>query len=225
MPIGEELILKGLHQLLPGEFFAAATRPPSVYRGNPFVIEVGLAYGGTSAAQRISREGLQEMLDASDARTLRQFLSSSFDGIGADAADKIIAEAGMRPRVSPGKLEPEEITKLHEAMRNVNLNDGQSMNILRYANRVPLQFQAGGLRDHANGDGHELAVLRAEPVARLAAQRPGHAHGPHGQRVGAVHERIEGGRGQLSRDPEGTAAGLAVRGPQAGDVPAAAATA
>ncbi len=73
---------------------------------------------------------------------MRQFLSSSFDGIGAEAADKIIAEAGMRPRVSPGKLEPEEIAKLHEAMRNVNLNEGQSMNILRYANRVPLQFQA-----------------------------------------------------------------------------------
>jgi len=108
VPIGEELVLKGLHQLLPGEFFTADTRPPSVYRGNPFLIEVGLAYGGTSAAQRISREGLQEMLDASDARTLRQFLSSSFDGIGVDAADKIIAEAGMRPRVSPGKLEPEE---------------------------------------------------------------------------------------------------------------------
>ena len=128
--------------MIPGEFYAAATRPPSVYRGNPFLIEVGLAFGGTSAAQRISREGLQEMLDASDARTLRQFLSSSFDGIGAEAADKIIAEAGMRPRVSPGKLEPEEISKLHEAMRNVNLNEGQSMNILRYANRVPLQFQA-----------------------------------------------------------------------------------
>ena len=48
---------------------------------------------------------LQEMLDASDARTLRQFLSVIFDGIGADAADKIIAEAGLRPRVSPGKLE------------------------------------------------------------------------------------------------------------------------
>jgi DNA topoisomerase-6 subunit B len=128
--------------LIPGEFYAAATRPPAVYRGNPFVIEVGLAFGGTSTAQRISREGLQEMLDASDARTLRQFLSSSFDGIGVDAADKIIAEAGMRPRVSPGKLEPAEITKLHEAMRSVNLNDGQSMNILRYANRVPLQFQA-----------------------------------------------------------------------------------
>jgi DNA topoisomerase-6 subunit B len=29
-------------------------------------------------------------------------------------------------------------------MRNVNLYDGQSMTVLRYANRVPLQFQAGG---------------------------------------------------------------------------------
>ena len=45
-PIGEELILKGLHQVVPGEFYAAATRPPAVYRGNPFQIEVGIAYGG-----------------------------------------------------------------------------------------------------------------------------------------------------------------------------------
>jgi len=29
-------------------------------------------------------------------------------------------------------------------MRNVNLHDGQTMTVLRYANRVPLQFQAGG---------------------------------------------------------------------------------
>ena len=48
-PIGEELILKGLRQVVPGEFYAAATRPPAVYRGNPFQIEVGLAYGGTFA--------------------------------------------------------------------------------------------------------------------------------------------------------------------------------
>jgi DNA topoisomerase-6 subunit B len=29
-PIGEALILKGLHQVVPGEFYAAATRPPAV---------------------------------------------------------------------------------------------------------------------------------------------------------------------------------------------------
>ncbi len=33
--------------------------------------------------------------------------------------------------------------RLHQALQNVNLSDGQSMNVLRYANRVPLQFQAG----------------------------------------------------------------------------------
>jgi DNA topoisomerase-6 subunit B len=143
VPIGEELILRGLHQMIPGEFYAAATRPPAVYRGNPFLIEVGLAYGGVSPAQKVSREALQEMLDASDARTLRQFLTSAIDGLGADAADKIIQEAGMKPRVTPSKLSPDEVNKLHEAMRNVNLTEGQSMNVMRYANRVPLQFQAG----------------------------------------------------------------------------------
>src|SRR5690606_36048837 len=47
-PIGEDLILKGLHHVVPGEFYAAATRPPAVYRGNPFQIEVGLAYGAAA---------------------------------------------------------------------------------------------------------------------------------------------------------------------------------
>ena len=143
-PIGEELILKGLHQVVPGEFFAAATRPPSVYRGNPFQIEVGLAYGGTSTAHRVTRETLCELIDQTDARTLRQFLSMTFDGIGPDAADKIIKEARMRTRISPGKLKAKDIDHLLDAMQNVNLDDGQTMNVLRYANRVPLQFQAGG---------------------------------------------------------------------------------
>jgi len=143
-PIGEELILKGLHQVVPGEFYAAATRPPAVYRGNPFQIEVGLAYGGTSAAHRVTRETLLEMMEQSDARTVRQFLANTFDGLGTDAADKIIQEAKIKPRVSPGRLAERHVDRLHDAMRNVNLHDGQTMNVLRYANRVPLQFQAGG---------------------------------------------------------------------------------
>ncbi len=143
-PIGEELILKGLHQIVPGEFYAAATRPPAVYRGNPFQIEVGLAYGGGSTAHRVTRGALVELLEQSDARTLRQFLATTFDGLGPDAADKIIKEAALKTRVSPGRLTEKEIGHLHEAMRNVNVSDGQTMNMLRYANRVPLQFQAGG---------------------------------------------------------------------------------
>src|SRR6185369_16223647 len=39
------------------------------------------------------------------------------------------------------KLGKEDIAKLHAAMKNVNLSEGQSVQVLRYANRVPLQFQ------------------------------------------------------------------------------------
>jgi len=141
-PIGEELILKGLHSVVPGEFFAAATRPPAVYRGNPFLIEVGLAYGGASnVAKRISLDALAELLSESDARTLRQFLINTFDGIGAEAADRILKEAGFGSRQSPAKLRKKDVEQLHHAMQNVSVSEGQTMQILRYANRVPLQFQ------------------------------------------------------------------------------------
>ncbi|MBP9114624.1 MAG: DNA topoisomerase VI subunit B, partial [Polyangiaceae bacterium] len=45
-PIGEELLIEGLKRRFEAEFYVSTTRPPSVYRGNPFVVEVGLAYGG-----------------------------------------------------------------------------------------------------------------------------------------------------------------------------------
>lgn len=54
-PIGEKAILAGLYKQIRGDFYTACTRPPSVYRGNPFVIEVGLAYGtgeGSNGEQR-----------------------------------------------------------------------------------------------------------------------------------------------------------------------------
>jgi DNA topoisomerase-6 subunit B len=45
-PIGEEQILAGLKKEIDADFFTSITRTPSVYRGNPFQVEVGLAYGG-----------------------------------------------------------------------------------------------------------------------------------------------------------------------------------
>ena len=140
-PIGESLILKGLHHQLPGEFFCAATRPPAVYRGNPFLIEVGLAYGGSSSTQKVTLDALTDLLHESDARSLKQFLLTTFDGVGAAGADKILSQAKMGTRQSPAKLKKEEIEQLFAAMKNVNLSENQSMQVLRYANRVPLQFQ------------------------------------------------------------------------------------
>ncbi len=44
-PIGEKSILHGLYKQIKGDFYTAVTRPPAVYRGNPFIIEAGLAFG------------------------------------------------------------------------------------------------------------------------------------------------------------------------------------
>jgi DNA topoisomerase-6 subunit B len=57
-PIGEELIVQGLKQQVDAEFYAAVTRSPAVYRGNPFLIEAGIAYGGVD----MSHENLVTML-------------------------------------------------------------------------------------------------------------------------------------------------------------------
>lgn len=46
-PIREEQILSGLKKEIGADFYAAITRTPAVYRGNPFQVEVGLAYGGS----------------------------------------------------------------------------------------------------------------------------------------------------------------------------------
>lgn len=45
-PIGAELLEKGLKKEINAEFFTAVTRSPVVYKGNPFQIEVALAWGG-----------------------------------------------------------------------------------------------------------------------------------------------------------------------------------
>jgi len=53
VPIGEGLILEGLKQAVKADFYSASTRPPAVYRGNPFVVEAGLAYGGDMPAEEL----------------------------------------------------------------------------------------------------------------------------------------------------------------------------
>lgn len=49
-PIGVRALLGGLLKEVQAEFYTAHTREPAVYRGNPFLIEVALAYGGALAA-------------------------------------------------------------------------------------------------------------------------------------------------------------------------------
>ena len=77
-PIGEKAILSGLYKQIKGEFYTAVSRPPAVYRGNPFVIEAGLAYGQRPEDQNKARqpaapkaEGEIEEEDSELARVIR----------------------------------------------------------------------------------------------------------------------------------------------------------
>jgi DNA topoisomerase-6 subunit B len=54
-PIGEDLVMAGLKSGVEAEFYTSVTRPAAVYRGNPFQIEVGLAYGGKLPADELAK--------------------------------------------------------------------------------------------------------------------------------------------------------------------------
>lgn len=48
-PIGVEQLEKGLRAVVKADFYAASSRNPAVYRGNPFLIEAALAYGAKNS--------------------------------------------------------------------------------------------------------------------------------------------------------------------------------
>lgn len=56
-PIGENELTKGLQKEIPADFYTSVTRQPNVYRGFPFLIEVGIAYGGS-----LDKEGQVRLL-------------------------------------------------------------------------------------------------------------------------------------------------------------------
>ncbi len=55
VPIGEELLEKGLRKEVNAEFYTSLTRTPDVYRGIPFVVECALAYGGEQEKEAPAR--------------------------------------------------------------------------------------------------------------------------------------------------------------------------
>ncbi|MBT4445787.1 DNA topoisomerase VI subunit B [archaeon] len=54
-PITAELLEKGLRKEINAEFYCSTTRPAAVYRGNPFIIEAAMAYGGEQLSDKSVR--------------------------------------------------------------------------------------------------------------------------------------------------------------------------
>lgn len=67
VPISEVQLLEGLKKEIAADFYAVTTRPAAVYRGNPFQVEVAIAYGRSDEAGieldesgRIRKKPMQE---------------------------------------------------------------------------------------------------------------------------------------------------------------------
>jgi DNA topoisomerase-6 subunit B len=56
-PIGEPLIIAGLKKEVEADFYVATSRKPVVYRGHPFAIEVGIAYGKPGDTLQVTEGG------------------------------------------------------------------------------------------------------------------------------------------------------------------------
>jgi DNA topoisomerase-6 subunit B len=57
VPIGRQRLLEGLRKELDADFYSVTTRPAAVYRGNPFQVEVALAYGRRGADIALDKRG------------------------------------------------------------------------------------------------------------------------------------------------------------------------
>jgi DNA topoisomerase VI subunit B len=61
-PIGEDNLIGGLKRVVDAVFYSSCTRRPSVYRGNPFLIEAALAYGFKESDSKNSDDSDKEPL-------------------------------------------------------------------------------------------------------------------------------------------------------------------
>ena len=74
VPIGEKQLLDGLHKELEADFFTVTTRPAAAYRGNPFQVEVAIAYGG-GAGVEVDASGHMRKKEAPETRAAEHLIA------------------------------------------------------------------------------------------------------------------------------------------------------
>jgi DNA topoisomerase-6 subunit B len=134
VPIGEEHLEQALRQVVKADFYTACSRSPSVYRGNPFIIEVALAYGRPPVIEPTEDESVGRALPAKG------------EGDGAN-----VGRAGSAPKgqvlpdgnalfadssTSDETAEPDQPQQPQAAS-----DEPTQARLIRFANRVPLLYQ------------------------------------------------------------------------------------
>ena len=76
VPIGEARLLEGLRKELPADFYTATSRPAATYRGNPFQVEVGIAFGRPGETKiEVDASGHMHKKNAPDAGAVEQLIA------------------------------------------------------------------------------------------------------------------------------------------------------
>ncbi|HVY61829.1 MAG TPA: DNA topoisomerase VI subunit B, partial [Planctomycetota bacterium] len=148
VPIGEELIRKGLEREAPkAELYVTRSRPPRVYRGNPFLVEVGLAYGGEIAGmlEHVGAGATEGIWIAGIAlepgKRVDQGLMT-IPGMTRAKAAEICGNARVESKKKVAALTTDEVQALRQSLEADLRADaaGRPIELVRLANRVPLQF-------------------------------------------------------------------------------------
>ncbi len=113
VPIGEQQLLAGLKQVMDAGFYTASTRRPAVYRGNPFIIEVAIAYGKPEKKEQIK----EEKTDPDEPVRIA----------GGTRVETKHTAKDNRPAAEEKQQQQDEVLA----------------KVIRFANRVPLQYQKG----------------------------------------------------------------------------------
>jgi DNA topoisomerase-6 subunit B len=76
VPIGETQLLEGLKKEIEADFYTVTTRPAAVYRGNPFQVEVAIAYGRPGEANiELDESGHMRKTQAHEASTPERLIA------------------------------------------------------------------------------------------------------------------------------------------------------
>jgi DNA topoisomerase-6 subunit B len=98
-PIGEDLIIKGLKKEVDADFYIASTRSPVVYRGHPFLVEVGIAYGRPGDSMVLLDSG--KIVESDDKKKRKRNVAEELMG-HADEPARIIRYANRVPLLYQG---------------------------------------------------------------------------------------------------------------------------
>jgi len=204
-PIGTDALEKGLKKEINAEFYCAVSRSPAVYRGNPFIIECAIAYGGELLADdsvRIMRfanrvplqyqQGACAITKAIQDTNWKPYgLQQSRDSIPAGPAAVVVHMASVWvPFTSEAK---EALAHYPEILREIKLAIQEAGRMLsrytarkaRYTDELKKRSYIERYIPHVAGALKELLNLKAADIEELQKD---------------LKEILERRRGQLKED-------------------------